>query len=803
MGMIWIDLVYGLRGLARKWGFTAASVAALAIGIAANTSVFSITDAVLFRALPYPSPERLVRVEGGDIVFDRRSRTNALSLAQKERTDAFSRVCAYTSSLVNLFDEVTSRRIMIARTTPGFFSTLGVGAWMGRVFAVDDYDAGSRVCVLGYDLWRSQFGSDPNIVNKSVELNGQKVTIIGVMPRTFYFHSERGEAKAYYPFWAYDRLFNDEGSAIIGRLKPEVTLEQAQAQVDAIFQRLIYDRGKGEDPRRRRFRLVPLEEDWKGDLRKPLLILHGAVFCLLLICCSNVANYLIILGASKRKDAAIRAAMGCSRSRLISQPVIQAIILCIAGGLFGVGLTTLTLNAVVWMIPVYVPGVQDISLNWRVLAFSTATMLGTSMLVAIAPAWQCMRSDVNDLLKRGNWGVTATEHSGLRSLIVVVEVGLAIVLLCGTGLLVRSMQRFLSINLGFRAERVVTIDLEPIAPQKADENWYTGYYMSLLDRVRGASGVQWAAISDFLPITQRARLANLKPVYEAVQEAPEGEAEVGGQDSFGLYCRFVSSDYFRALQVPLVGGRYFTDSDGPRSPCVIILSTIAARKLYPNQDPVGQHATLSGKRPTACEIVGVVDEIRQWDISRDTAAWMYRPILQEKMDRVSLMVQTRGKPGNVTATVGAAMRDVDRRLQLDSFKTLESHVRDSYSRRTFITVLLGVFGAISLFVAAIGVHIVIAYLVEQRTHEIAVRRAMGAQDGEVMGLFLKQGLRTVSVGVLIGIGSAMALTRLLSDALFEVDAIDPATFLGVVLVLFAVTLLHAIYPQDDHAKLSQ
>lgn len=798
---VWRDLCFGARMIRRSPGFAAAAVLTLAIGIAANTAIFSIMDALLFQPLPFAEPERLVKVESGYRLFDLKARTSSIMLPQLEPTDVFIQTAAYRSYKVNLSDNRAPELVNVLSVTAGFFPTLGIQPWKGRAPAAEEYGSEIPVLVLGYDLWARHFNSDPDILNTTVRLNGQSFTIIGIMPRAVRFHFGRTEADAYctaIPRTSPGRTWVQE---VVARLKPGVTLVQAQAQIDAIFERTLYKGRNMSAPNVHKFMVVQLPQTYQADISGPLWILSGAVACVLLIACVNVANLLLARGIARQREAAIRAAMGCTRWRLVRQHLVESLVFSTSAGALGLLLTWWILKAVILILPIYVPRVYDIGIDSRVLAFTLAASVLTGLAFGSTPAWQFSRSDLNEMLKQGGLKANRLASLRLRNLLVAAEVALALVLLAGSGLLMKSFSNFLSIELGFNPQNTLTLEMSPLSLSKADPAGQTAYYGQILARVRAIQGVQFAAVTDILPVTMSARISPEIKVFN--DSSPKGFQEAGSADKTGFngtYWRIAGSDYFRALQIPLLAGRQFDDRDGPNAPCVVILDQAKATELFPNVNPVGRHLVLGPSEPKVCEIVGVVGDVKHWSIMRGKDPLVYAPAAQTNMETATLIVRTSGNPMKLASPVRSAINSVDQDLPTQALKTLDKYVGDTYSRRTFMTILLTSFAGLALLLAVVGVYSMMAYSVTHRTREIGIRMAMGACFSDVLRLIFRQGLKTVLAGAAVGVGAALASTRLLSSFLFEVRPRDPAILAGMALLLSAVALLACYLPARKAAR---
>ncbi len=799
---LWRDLCFGARMIRRSPGFAAAAVLTLALGIAVNTSVFSIMDALLFQPLPFYEPDRLVVVESGYRLFDVDAHTTSLSLPQKEPLDVFAETAGYHSYSVNLADNRGPEMVSVISVTPGFFRMLGIQPWKGRTPAPEEYRDGIPVLVIGYDLWRRHFNSDPDVLNTAVRVNGQIFSVIGILPRDARFHIWRGEVDAYCTVMPGPVTSRSAGvREVLARLKSGITLDQAQAQVDAIFERTLYKGRNMNAPNRHKFMVVPLAQTYQADIRMPLWILGGAVACVLLIACVNVANLLLARGIARQRESAIRAAMGCSRWRLFRQHLAESLLYSVSAGVLGLLLTWWILQAVILILPIYVPRVYNIVIDLRVLAFTLAASIASGLVFGSAPAWQFSRSDLNEMLKQGGLRSSSLPHLRLRNLLVAAEIAIALVLLAGSGLLLKSLSRFLGIGLGFDPKSTLVLEISPLSLAKSDVEAQAAYYRQLLTRVRAIQGVEYAAVTDILPVTMSARISpQIKVVTEIPRSTSEKETSFDKTGFEGTYWRIAGSDYFQALQIPLIAGRYFDDRDGPNSPCVVILDQSKATELFANANAVGRQLVLGPSAPKVCEIVGVVGEVKHWNISRGKDPLVYAPAAQVDLKSATLIVRSSVSPARLSSSIRAAIGAADKDLPTQNLETLDKYVADTYSRRTFTTILLTSFAGLALLLAVVGVYTMTAHAVTLRTREIGIRMAIGARFGDVLKLILGQGLKSVLAGAVVGVGAALAATRLLSGFLFEVKPRDPAILAAMALLLSAVALVSCYLPARKAAR---
>jgi putative ABC transport system permease protein len=787
------DLRYALRVLFRQPAFTIVAALTLAIGIGANTAIFSIVNAVLLRPLPFANPDSLVvlwsntRPERGGAA----SPDDFLDFRRDQRS--FTDIAALANSSATLTSRgADAERLRGMRVSAGLLSILGVSPRLGRDFlAEEDTPGGQRVVLLSHGLWERRFAADPSLVGKTLNLDGEAHTVIGVMPEGFDFPV--GFASTQPPdFWQPLRLDPSQPSRgahflrVVGRLKPGVTMAAAQAEMTAMARRLeqqhpLTNTNWG-------LWVFPLHEEYAGDVRQPLLVLLAAVGCVLLIACANVANLLLARATARSKELSVRVALGAGRGRLIRQLLTESLLLAGIGGLLGLGIATWSLELVPALAGDSLPRAMTIGLDVRALAFTAGAVLLTGILFGLAPAWLIARTAIADSLRASSRSTGATPGTHrLRAGLVVGEVALAFVLLVGAGLMIRSFQQLESVRPGFSPERIMSAQLALPNAQYQEEPRRTDLVRRYLEQLRAVPGVQTAALTTLLPMTRQDAL-----LVFAVEGRPD---EGPGRWPISRVST-VSDQYFETLSIPLVRGRYLDARDQPGTAGAAVISRTLAQRFFKDQDPLGQRIKLAPPQDDApwLTIVGVVDDVRHRNLAQAVEPLLYTAYAHAPTTNMNVVVRGDLTPAELGSALTRELAAIDRNLALVNVRTMEAVVSMSLASERFRTRLLGAFALIALLLAAIGVYGVMAYSVEQRSQELGLRMALGAEPRHVIRLVAGQGLALIGAGLLIGIAAALALTRLVASLLYGVSPTDPATFVAIAALLLSAAAAATYVP---------
>jgi putative ABC transport system permease protein len=793
------DLKYACRVLLKAPGFAAAAVVVLALGIGANTAIFGIVNGVLLRPLPYPDPDQLVQLwhtppQKQFPGVPRFSLSAANYLDWEQQNTVFSSTAVYRFSPFRLTDNGDPRIVQAARVENTFFPTLGVPPLIGRAIDASDEAAGRQhVAVLSYKLWTTQFGSDPQVVGRTIHLNGEPYTVIGVMPRTF--------AKPEYALlWAplawtpQEKAVRGEHSmAAIGRLKPTVSVRQAQAQLDSIAARIAEQ--YPADAAGWGALVVPLREDTVGEVRRPLLMLLGAVAFVLLIACANVANLMLARTIDRRKELAIRTAFGAKRSRIIRQVLVEGVLVSAIGGALGLLVAQFGTTLVVKFFGSSLPRVDNIKLDGTVLAFTLLISVLTGTIAGTVPAWRMSKTDPNEALKQGFGRLDAPSGGKrTRTVLVIAEVALSLVLLVGAGLMIRSLWNLRSVSPGFRADHVLTMRIGVAANDFKNEAEQIQFYDGVLRRVRALPGVQYAGVTDDLPLQG----GSMQPVAVEGQEA----VEMAHQPEVSV--RVLSPQFFRAMGIPILRGRDVTDADNATSRPVVLVSESMARQFWGNADPIGKHVTLTFFPKERREVIGVVGDVKDRGLDNpDPVSTLYWPIAQFytppafgkfRALPLALAVRTATDPESIQSAVRSAVHELSPGTPLIDVQTMDAIVDESLSTQRFNMLLLAVFAGLAVVLAAVGLYSVLAYATRQRVKEIGIRMALGADRSQVLRMVLIEGLRPTLVGVVIGAVAAVSLSRVLGALIFGVTATDAPTYAAVALLLTGIGMLASFLP---------
>ena len=791
------DLRYAGRMQLKNPAFTIVAVLALALGIGANTAIFSVVNSVLLRPLPYKDPEQLVMVweDASKFGYPHDTPTTANYVDWRDQNTVFEGMSAIADESFNLTGTGDPERLEGRLVSANLFPLLGVDPQIGRTFtAAEDQPGSNKVALLSYALWQRRFGADNSIVGKTINLNGESYTVVGVMPARFQFPTSDDQIWAPIAFTNEERANRDRHYLqVLGRLKPGVSLEQAQTEMNTIAARLQQqypdsntDLGAA---------VTSLHEHLVGDIKPALLILLGAVGLVLLIACANVANLLLARAAVRQKEIAVRVALGARRQRLIRQFLTESILLSTIGGVVGLAVAYGGLMLLRAFIPENISQAGQISIDLKVLGFTLLVSVITGLIFGLAPALQAARFNQTETLKEGGRD-SATGSSGkrVRGLLVMSEVAVSLVLLIGAGLLINSFLRLRNVDPGFRADNLLTMRIVLPQPKYEQFERRSAFYTDLLQRVQNIAGVKSAAVTTNLPLYRQGNSIGIS--IEGQPPPPPGQENI-------VVTRIISPGYFDTMSIPLLSGRTFSDQDAATSPRVAVVSETMARRYWPGQDPIGKRiGTGRIERPEDwTQVVGVVKDVRQFELTADPKPQMYLPYKQRGFfESRDLVVKTEVDPASLAATVRQAVWEIDKDQPVSNIRTMEEILLESIDRQRFSTLLLAIFAGVALVLAAVGIYGVMSYSVAQRTHEIGIRMALGAQTGAVLKLAVGYGLKLVVAGIVIGLIAAFALTRVMSTLLFGVTATDPTTFTLISLLLVAVAAIASYIPARRATK---
>jgi putative ABC transport system permease protein len=785
MKSLFQDIRYGVRVLARAPGFTLVAVLSLALGIAANTSIFSVVYAVLLRPLPFAEPSQLIGVDNGGHLIRTFTESPADFLATDYETTSFESLAAYDNEgSVNLTEVGEAERILTTRVSTNFFPTLGVNPMLGRNFLTTEGKVGAdRVVILGHGLWQRRFNANRDAIGKMVKLNGQSFSVIGVMPEGFEFPQYNGKAEMFVPLIWRDDLIAKEGIFIqvIGRLKSGITLERAQAEMNTITQRIELQEGYKVDP----IRLTLLSREFSKHVGAALWILLGAVGFVLMISCANVAGLLLERAASRQQELAVRSAVGASRARLVRQLLTESIVLASLGGGVGVLLSWLSLNALVSISPVQISPIHTIEINPAVMLFTLGASLVTGVVFGLAPSLQFSKPDLNDLLKQGGKGLTA-RGSRVQQLLIISELAIALVLLVSATLMLKTFRNFISLDKGFDSSGVLTLEISPPKTKYKDKKQQADFYQRIIENIRDVPGVLSVGGANHIPLaSKQGRM--IVPLYV------EGRQSGDQWPASGDY-RVISPDYFRAMGITLLKGRAFQNQDDQKSQRVVVVNEAVARQLFPGEDPIGKRLIIFDAKDKPYEIIGVVADTRNWGLAEKPMPEFYLSYQQSAPPFLGLAVRTKDDPRRLIEEIRHAVAAIDPDQPLYNVITMEQALSDSISKERFAMFMLGLFAAMAFILAIGGIYGVMSYSVTQRTHEIGVRVALGAREPQVVRMILRQGIILIVIGLTIGLASSFALTRVLAGLLYGVNPADPAVFSLAALLLGLVALFACYVP---------
>ncbi|MGH9838506.1 MAG: ABC transporter permease [Blastocatellia bacterium] len=791
------DISYGIRQLAKTPSFTIVAILSLAIGIGANSAIFSVANALLLRPLPYKDAERLVilwnRSPGLNIELDWFSLGQYLDI--KAENWVFEQTAVTLGASFNLTGQGVPEHVEGAWASASLFPLLGVQPAEGRLFSPEENEKGkAQTVILSHGFWQRRFGADGGGVGRTLTLNDQSYTIAGVTPPGFSLHKEVmltvngiGRADLFLPlqFSEADRTKRGgEDFNIFARLKPGVTVAAAQADMDRIAAQMKrqypenYPANGGLT-----LSVVSLLEQVVGDIRLALYVLLGAVGFVLLIACANVANLLLARAAARQKEIAIRTAIGASRLRILRQLLTESVLLSLAGGAVGILIALAAIRAMRVFGAANIPRLNEIGIDGRVMIFTFFVSLITGILFGLFPALRASRVELHETLKEGGRGTPGIGHQRLRNLLVVAEVALSLVLLVGAGLLIRSYQRIQNASPGFDPRNVLSLRLALPASRYATPESVFNFYKQLGERVKALPGVEQLGMNFFLPLSSNS--AAWGPI------TIEGYVPKAASELIISNERWISNGYLRAMGIPLVQGRSFDERDVKGAPEVVLVNEALAARFWPNEDPIGKRLQRGGKGPWRM-VAGVVRDLKEVNLESEPAITIFHPIDQFTIRNRYLVARTAVDPAAMTAAVTREIHALDAELPVYDVSTMKQRLHDALAKRRFSMLLLGIFAAVAMTLAAIGIYGVMSYWVNQRRHEIGIRMALGAEQRNILQLVLRQALALVGAGIAIGLASAFALTRLMASLLFGVSATDLLTF-GVISLLLAGIALVASY----------
>ncbi len=798
------DVRYGARMLFKNPGFMLTAILTLALGIGANTAIFSVVNAVLLRPLPYNEPERLVAIyESNKLKSELRSAFSYPDFFDlRAQNSSFEHIASYYDTSMALTGIETPLNLSAVVTSADLFTVLKATPQLGRGFtAEEEKPGGALAVVISNSLWQKQFGADPNVIGRSMKLNDRLYTITGVMPAGFQYPIAANPADLWITL-AIDAIATDDDSpstenrgshhfGVIGRLKPGVTPEQAQADVDVIAAGLEQQYPK--ENTYRGMKVYPFHNDLVSDYGEALWIILGAVSCVLLIACANVANLLLARATVRHREIAIRAALGASRWQIIRQLLTESLLLSLTGGLLGLLLAWWGTEGLVRVIPEDLPRLAEINMDWWVLGFTFAVSLGTGLLFGLAPALQAAKIELTESMKESARSGVSRHRARLRNALVIAEVAIAIVLLVGAGLLLQSYSKLQKVTLGFDPNQVVTASIELPDARYPKPEQIAQFYQQLMERVQNTPGVTSA--SAVMPQPLSGNVFRTSVEFEG-RTYPQGEMP-------RTMFRANLLNYFDTMKIQLVNGRDFTNQDTSKSKLVAIINEAFVRAYFPDENPIGKlvkpGVSLSKETPWR-EIVGVVKDVKHLTLRRDYDPELYVPHVQLPITSMGLVVRTDGDPKAIAKLIQSEVNALDKDVPVYNVKTLNQYLGIAIAQPRFNAMLIGMFGLLALTLTAIGLYGVIAYSVAQRTQEIGIRMALGAQATDVMKMIVRQGMVLTGIGLAVGVAGAFYLTQLISTMLYGISATDRMTFIYAALILIGVALIASLVPARRATK---
>lgn len=780
------DLRFALRTCRRDLGFTVVAILILGLGIGANTAVFTVVDAILLRPLPFKDPDRLVWIYNLDRDQGLSATTTRLATFQGLlEVDQFEEISAFDAFFgrgsYTLTGNGQPQRLVGVEVAQNLFGMLGLQTAMGRVFSQQEcLPNGPRAVILSHRLWAGQFGADPDILGTSIQLNEAPYEVVGVMPADFDFGSVFSpgvEIDLFTPLVFEELRPRGNMLAVIGKLKPEATMTAAASECKAVVERLYEtdpDWGRGY-----KAQLMGLKEYISGSMRPALIALWCAVGFVLLIVCTNLSNLQMGRAAARSKEIAVRCALGAGKLRLVRQLLTESLFISTLGALAGLGVAIAAVRYLTGWQSLSIPMMKQLSIDTTALAYTIGATVLTGLLFGLAPALQASAGSLKESLNDGRGHSSAfRRHGWLRSFLVVAEIALACLLLVGSGLLMRSFMRLLDVDLGFQAQGLVSLRIDP-GPSHSGESRLNAFLDAVLERARNMAGVEAAAVTDALPLDRNRSWG----IRAKGQEYQDGQY-------IGVFVRMISPEYARTMRIPLIAGREFDSRDSGDSEPVVIINQSAARRLWPDSDALGKIAQIAGQR----RVVGIFSDVRHSSLEQDSGLEAYMPFKQIGSSSLDLVVRSSLPAASVAAGLRSALRQVDSNLPLNDFRPLTLLIDRSVSPRRFFMTMIGAFAALALILASLGIYGVVSHSVTQRTSEIGIRMALGASAGRVRMAVLSQTMRLVVVGVFAGTLGALALARLMAALLFQISPTDAATFGAVIALLSAVALAAGYIP---------
>jgi len=778
------DVRFGMRMLLRSRGLTFVAMVALALGIGANTAIFSVVNAVLVRPLPYPTPNELVWFWESQPHLTEAPFSGADFLDFQSQNSSFSQLAAVHRLSFNLTGAGPAERIPAMVASTPVFSLLGVQPILGRAFLPPEGTFGApRVAVLTYGFWQSHFGGDRAIVGKTLNLDNQPVQIVGVLPASFRYGRDiqlwvnpvNVVPEIFSALADWERKLSTDRENhylnIIGRLKPGVPLSQAQADISGIMDRI---RQQHTEATGHTVELIPFSELFTGPVRQTLFVLLGVVGLVLLIACANVANLLLARSVGRRREIAVRAALGAGRFRIVTQLLTESALLSLSGGVLGLVLAAVLIHFLVAASPSDLPRVQEVSIDFRVLGFTLAVSLLTGLLFGLAPALAAGRQSLGEFLKEGSRSSTSgVAHNRLRSLLVIAEVALSLVLLVASGLLIRSFVQILHVKPGFDPDHMITMWMNFTSAQYSENGRSTQLLDQLLPRIAALPGVEGVAISNDLPLEGDDTTTGIA--------GAEGHAPFERAQRPRVGVHIVNSNYFHSMGVPLLRGRELAISDTSKSNPVVVINQKLAQEIWPGQDPLGRHITILGDKRV--EVVGIVGNVLHNGLSEPAQLESYLPFAQSPSPYIGLAIRIQGNQTAVFSAVRSIVAELDAELPVHDMRPMAQVVAETLAARRLTLWLVGAFAALALVLSIVGIYGVMSYAVTERFHEIGVRTALGAQQSDIFRLFIGGGMRLAGIGLAVGAAAAFLATRTMTSLLFGVDASDPVTYVAIACLL--------------------